>query len=89
MIKKLWEKLQAIVAGTDTMDEETFHGQHKLLIDLDTRLKGVEDYLSTTPNHIGQRYIPAAIAVADVVDPILERNPSQTNPDGSLSDGMS
>jgi len=88
MIKKLWEKLQAIVAGTDTMDEETFQAQHQLLVDLDTRLKRVEDYLSTTPNHIGQRYIPAAIAVADVVDPILERNTSQHNSDGSLSDGM-
>ena len=65
MLKKLWERLHAIVAGTDTMDEETFGAQHKLLADLDTRLKGVEDYLSMTPNHIGQRYIPATIEIAD------------------------
>ena len=61
MLKKLWEKMKAIAEGKATMDEATYAAQHKLMVDLDTRLKGVEDYLANTPNHIGKVYVPATI----------------------------
>ncbi len=69
MLKNLWEKVKAIAEGRDTEDEATYAARHQLLVDLDTRLKGIEDYLENTPNHIGKVYTPASTDVADVADP--------------------